>query len=122
MDDFISFKENILKEVSKGKLFTVNYPLLIEHILREAKLYRVTVAELLDDKEPSYKDLHKTERFWNQIMMEHALFIRGLLNPSEAELIQTADKFAAEYAELLKRARRQDCKTLGMTEEALQLS
>lgn len=120
LDDFIAFKESILKNVGEGKLFTVNYPLLIEHILREAKLYRATVAELMENKELSYKDLQKTERFWNQIMMEHALFIRGLLDPSEDELIKTADKFAAEYRELLQRARQQDCKTLGMTEDALE--
>lgn len=120
LDDFIIFKENILKKVKEGELFTVNYPLLVAHILREAKLYRTTVGELLEDKEPSYKDRKKTEKFWNQIMMEHALFIRGLLDPSEAELIQTADQFATEYRELLEKARRQDCKSLGMSEEALE--
>ena len=42
--------------------------------------------------------------------MEHALFIRGLLDPSETELIVTADKFELEYKELLERARQQDCR------------
>lgn len=41
------------------------------------------------------------ECFWNRIMMEHALFIRGLLDPSEAELIDSADEFAKDYSELL---------------------
>ena len=110
LDGLIAFKENILDEVSKGALFNANYPLLIEHILREAKLYRATVVELLNDRQLSYKNLKKTEEFWNRIMMEHALFIRGLLDPSEAELIVTADKFALEYKELLERARQQDCR------------
>ena len=34
-------------------------------------------------------------------MKEHALFIRGLLDPSEEELICTADGFAGEYRRLL---------------------
>lgn len=34
-------------------------------------------------------------------MMEHAMFIRGLLDPSEAELINTADEFAKDYSKLL---------------------
>lgn len=34
-------------------------------------------------------------------MMEHALFIRGLLDPCEAELIDSADESAKEFAELL---------------------
>ncbi|MBO4982190.1 MAG: DUF2935 domain-containing protein [Lachnospiraceae bacterium] len=119
LDGFIDFKENILEEVGRCRLFTANYPLLIKHILREAKLYRATVQELLEDRELSYKNLTETEEFWNRIMMEHALFIRGLLDPSEVKLIETADQFATEYQELLERARRQDCKALGLTEETL---
>lgn len=120
LNNFIVFKESILKAVKEARLFTVNYPLLIEHILREAKLYCATVEELLEDREPSYRNLKKTEQFWNRIMMEHALFIRGLLDPTEEALIDTADKFAEEYRELLEKARRQDCKAMGMTEEALE--
>lgn len=119
MDGFISFKESILGEVKKGNLFTANYPLLIEHILREAKLYRATITELMENKELSYKDLKKTEQFWNRIMMEHALFIRGLLDPSEEELIQTANQFAGEYRELLERAKERDCRAMGMSGTAL---
>ena len=35
-------------------------------------------------------------------MMEHALFIIGLLDPSEEELIHSADSFAKEYCQLLE--------------------
>ncbi len=119
LNEFIAFKESILREVRDGKLFTVNYPLLIEHILREARLYCTTVEELLNNRQLSYKNLRKTEKFWNQIMMEHALFIRGLLDPTEEALIQTANKFAMEFRELLEQARRQDCRAMRMTEEAL---
>lgn len=119
LDGLIDFKENILEEVSRGKLFTLNYPLLIQHILREAKLYRATVIEILEERELSYKNLKKTEEFWNQIMMEHALFIRGLLDPSETELVKTAHHFAKDYQELLERARRTDCRAMGLTEETL---
>lgn len=42
-------------------------------------------------------------------MMEHALFIRGLLDPCEESLIDTADDFAADYKRLLKLADERDC-------------
>ena len=35
-------------------------------------------------------------------MMEHALFIRGLLDPTEGELINTANDFANEYNALIE--------------------
>lgn len=110
LNGLIDFKEGILKEVGDGKLFNANYPLLIKHIIREAKLYRATVQELLQNKQVSRKTLLQTEDFWNQIMMEHALFIRGLLDPSEGDLIESANQFAFEYKELLETARRQDCR------------
>lgn len=119
LNGLIDFKENILREVGEGRLFNTNYPLLIKHILREAKLYRATIEELMQNKQPSYKNLRKTEEFWNQIMMEHALFIRGLLDPCEEQLIDTADGFAKEYCELLEQAKSQDCKAAGLTEKSL---
>lgn len=119
LEGLIDFKENILEEVSKGNLFTANYPLLIQHILREAKLYYTTVKELMNGQELSYKNIRKTEEFWNRIMMEHALFIRGLLDPTEEELIETADQFAADYKELLQKAKWQDCRAMGLTEKTL---
>lgn len=109
LNGLISFKESILREVSNGKLYTFNYPLLIEHILREAKLYRDTIRNIMQRKYTSRQDLLSSEIFWNQIMMEHAQFIRGLLDPCEDELIRTADDFAKTYSRLLEEAKAQDC-------------
>lgn len=111
----IEFKECILKEVGECTLFTSNYPLLIEHILREAKLYCTLVEELMQGRCTSFQRLCQTERFWNQIMMEHALFIRGLLDPTEEQLIDTADHFATDYKRLLEMARKQDCRAMAKT-------
>lgn len=120
LDGLIRLKENILREVSDGNLFTTNYPLLIQHILREAKLYRSFVEELLKNGKISRRDMCMTESFWNEIMMEHALFIRGLLDPSEEELICTADSYAKEYRRFLEEAKKQDCLVVEeMTEKFL---
>lgn len=110
LNGLIEFKESLLSEVKNGSLFNANYPLLIEHIIREAKLYRATVEEIMSNRRISSQRLCETQLFWNQIMMEHALFIRGLLDPSEAQLIDTADDFATDYKELLETARQQDCR------------
>lgn len=121
LNGLIDFKECILKEVETGRLFTSNYPLLIEHILREAKLYRRTLMELRQNRGISYQNLYRQEEFWNQIMMEHALFIRGLLDPSEEQLIDTADNFAAEYKELLEMAKLQDARAMSdLTRKSLE--
>lgn len=121
LNGLIGFKENILREVRSCRMFTANYPLLIEHIIREAKLYRDTIRELMKGEKVCYENLQKQENFWNQIMMEHAMFIRGLLDPSEEELIMTADEFAMEYKKLLEMAKEKDCQAAeGMTEKSLE--
>lgn len=108
----IDLKQEILKEVNSCQLFTGNYPLLLEHIIREAKLYHSIISELDARGRLSSNNLRRMEQFWNQIMMEHALFIRGLLDPSEEELIKTADGFAKDYKRLLEEAREKENQTL----------
>ena len=82
VDLIIAFKERLLCNVNSCNIFTVNYPLLIEHILREARLYREQLRRLERLSDCSCEELRDSELFWNQIMMEHAMFIRGLLDPS----------------------------------------
>lgn len=112
LNGLIDFKERILNNVLSCRMFTMNYPLLIEHIIREAKLYREYVIDLQDNGEIDCKKINKAERFWNQIMMEHALFIRGLLDPSENELIETSNNFAKDYAHLLEKSKEVHNRTI----------
>lgn len=113
LDGLISFKESILKKVLCGEMFTANYPLLIEHIIREAKLYREHIECLEENGYLDDRSMKEVECFWNRIMMEHAMFIRGLLDPSETELFDTADNFADEYRELLNKCRDAQNNALG---------
>lgn len=112
LDGLISFKESVLKNVLNCKMFTMNYPLLIEHIIREAKLYRRYIRNLEKDGFLSEESMKTIECFWNQIMMEHAMFIRGLLDPTETELLNGADEFAGEYSVLLEACRNAQNKTI----------
>ncbi len=105
LNGLIGFKERILNGMRHCRMFTMNYPLLIEHIIREAKLYRTFLRNVENGNCPDSRSMKETEIFWNQIMMEHALFIRGLLDPAENELVKASDTFAQEYATLLARAR-----------------
>ncbi len=112
LDGLISLKEEILSKVLNCSMFTMNYPLLIEHILREAKLYRKYLRLLEDEGSIGVQSMKEIECFWNRIMMEHAMFIRGLLDPSETELTGTADMFTSDYAALLQSCNNAQNKTL----------
>lgn len=112
LNGLIVFKEKILQQVLECRLYTANYPLLIEHILREARLYRQILMQLERNGRILAQDLRNLEIFWNQIMMEHAQFIRGLLDPTECELIKAADEFAEDYCRLFNEAREQDMRVM----------
>lgn len=105
LDGLIHLKEEVLNRMLSCQMFTVNYPLLIQHILREANLYRAYVIALENGYDIDNKNMKQIELFWNQIMMEHALFIRGLLDPTENDLINTSDEFADDYGALLMEAK-----------------
>ena len=72
-------------------------------------MYRAILMEIIYHRSVSRKKLGNMEDFWNRIMMEHALFIRGLLDPTQEQLIETADQYAKEYKELLQIAKNRDC-------------
>ena len=112
VNHLIAFKERLLYDIHSCNLFTSNYPLLIEHILREARLYRDHLMRLEGLNDCSDRDLRNSELFWNQIMMEHAMFIRGLLDPSEDALVHTADDFAGDYKRLLDTSAAANDKTM----------
>lgn len=114
LNGLIDFKERLLNNVKEGRMHTANYPLLIDHITREAKLYRETIDSMMKNQSVDCRYLQNQEEFWNSIMMEHALFIRGLLDPCEGKLINAADDFAGDFGKLLDMAQCQDNRASNM--------
>ena len=102
IQNLIRFKTNILNNVLSCKIYTTNYPLLITHIINEAKMY-YNLLNKIESNEPFDRNyIYEQELFWNNIMKEHAEFIRGLLDPTEKVLIKQANKYAEEYEAILK--------------------
>lgn len=123
LDDIIQFKNTILTEVLVCRMFTVNYPLLIDHIMREARLYRHLVIRLQRRDEINMeREAFEQEYFWNRIMAEHSKFIRGLLDPTEDELFNKANNFGKEFDQLTMEAKEAMDRTRSIkdvTEESL---
>ena len=120
LDGLINFKERVLDGVLSCTIFTSNYPLLLEHIIHEANLYRSYVVDLENKIDIESKNAKEIELFWDHIMMEHALFMRGLLDLSEGELINTSNDFAIKFNELIEKANGMtDSNIKSITEETL---
>jgi len=113
INSLAQFKTNILSNVLSCNLFTVNYPLLLDHILREAKFYLMLIQKLQSREDSNLeKEAFEQESFWNRIMAEHSKFIRGLLDPTENDLIIAANNFGNEFDQLTNQAKQAMDKTL----------
>jgi len=99
------YKSKILQDILSCKIFTFNYPLLIDHILREANFYLKILYQLQNRQVVNIlEDIIDQEKFWDRIMAEHAKFIRGLLDPTEVALFDTANRYGKVFDELTEQA------------------
>ena len=105
----IQFKSTVINAVLSCNLFTWNFPLLIDHIRREAILYNTMLRKLQNGQDPDDPAMAaELEAFWNRIMAEHALFIQHLLDPTEETLFETATSFANQFKGLTAEAEAAD--------------
>lgn len=100
----IGYKQRILRLLVSCRLpGNALYPLLIDHIMREAQHF----LSLLSGSSPKNRleALLLTEVFWLRIMKEHIEFVKQLLDPSERGLLEQTEAFRATFSRLLETAR-----------------
>lgn len=124
MQQLVNFKNYLIENILACRLFHFNYSSMLEHLRNEALHYLEMLMNLQNRMEIHlFRNAAEQEAFWNDIMKEHAEFIRGLLDPKEEDLIQTANMFAEEFAQLENAARmvEQNLNSVaGVTEESLE--
>lgn len=103
---FRNFKRNLLILIINCKISGFNFPLLVDHIAREAEYFMRTLKKFNKGiLEPIQDAIINENVFWLRIMMEHSRFIASLLDQSERNLVQTALKFGDDFETLLNQAR-----------------
>lgn len=103
---FRNFKRNLLILIINCKVSGFNFPLLVDHIAREAEYFMRTLKKFNKGiLEPIQDAIINENVFWLKIMMEHSRFIASLLDQSERNLVNTARKFGDDFEILLNQAR-----------------
>jgi hypothetical protein len=103
---FRNFKRNLLLLIINCKISGFNFPLLVDHIAREAEYFMRTLKKFNQGILDPIQDAIISENvFWLRIMMEHSRFIASLLDQSERNLVITARKFGDDFEVLLNQAR-----------------
>jgi hypothetical protein len=101
-----NFKRNLLILIINCKIMGFNFPLLVDHIAREAEYFMRTLKKFNEGiLDPIQDAIIKENVFWLKIMMEHSRFIASLLDQSERNLVKTALKFGDDFEVLLNQAR-----------------
>ncbi|MFE5317573.1 DUF2935 domain-containing protein [Paenibacillus sp. NPDC056579] len=82
-----------------------NFPLLVDHVSREANYFRNRLDELnTGTLEPLPDAIIDENVFFLRIMADHAKFIGHLLDPSERQLVEQARNFSHDFDQLLFQA------------------
>ncbi|TJY41304.1 DUF2935 domain-containing protein [Cohnella pontilimi] len=101
-----NFKRNLLILIINCKIKGFNFPLLVDHIAREAEYFVRNLMKFNQGiMEPIQDAIISENVFWLRIMMEHSRFIGSLLDQSERNLVHQALKFGDDFEILLGQAR-----------------
>jgi hypothetical protein len=101
-----AFKRMVLGLILQCKLpGQTNFPLLVDHVSREANYFRNRLEELNAGKlEPLPDAIIDENVFFLKIMADHAKFIGHLLDPSERKLVEQAREFSNDFDTLVFQA------------------
>lgn len=98
----IAFQTKLLNDILSCKAFSYTYPLMLDHVTREAQFAVMTLRKLqMKDTIDTLNEIINFEINWTRVMDEHSKFIRGYLDPSEKALFETADGFSNDLDKLL---------------------
>jgi hypothetical protein len=100
-----SYKRKVLGLTLNCQIRTNNFPLLVDHISREAAYFANRLKELNEGKlAPTLDAVIEENVFFLKIMADHAKFIGHLLDPSERKLVDQAREFSHDFDQLLFQA------------------
>lgn len=98
----IGFKSRVLRTLVCCEVPPVaNFPLILDHIRREAIYFRAALVRL-NEKIPvgPVEMFIQEEVFWLRIMADHSKFIAHLLDPAERGFVRLAMDFSKRFDEL----------------------
>ncbi|MFS0554504.1 DUF2935 domain-containing protein [Brevibacillus sp. 179-C9.3 HS] len=104
-----AFKRKVLGLIIRCKIGGNNFPLLVDHVSREANYFRNRLEQLNTGNLDPLPDAVINENvFFLRIMADHAKFINHLLDPSERKLVEQAKDFSHDFDQLLFQAQDLD--------------
>ncbi|MGP4107889.1 DUF2935 domain-containing protein [Virgibacillus sp. L01] len=100
-----SYKRKVLGLTLRCEIQSNNFPLLVDHISREAAYFANRLKDLNEGKlVPEPDTIIQENLFFLKIMADHSKFIGHLLDPSERQLVEQAREFSHDFDQLVFQA------------------
>ncbi len=99
-EEFHRFKEQLLADQEGGKIHTLMWPTLLDHLIREVEYFMDKQEMLMSGNLQIDREVVIDQ--WAEVMSDHADFIAHMLDPSEIELIAEASDASDEFLAILE--------------------
>ena len=100
INDFKLFCQEIKMKIESGELFSYSYPDFFNYMYDEISVYGRDIERILSKKD--YTDFYISEYtyYFNELLRESALYIRGFLDTKEGDIFDMASYYINAFANL----------------------
>lgn len=121
INDFKAFCIEIKTELDRGELFSYSYPDFFNYMYDEISVYGRDLARIM--KKENYTNLYLSEfvYYFNELLRESALYIRGYLDTKEGEIFDMASFYVNAFANLTEKYLKKTNTSLNLSLETEKL-
>ena len=103
INDFKIFCQEIKMKIESGELFSYSYPDFFNYMYDEISVYGRDIERILSKKD--YTDFYISEYayYFNELLRESALYIRGFLDTSDQDIFDMASYYINAFANLTEK-------------------
>lgn len=114
VQEYQLYQKRVLESMLSCRIFTNNFPLTIDHFIRETENYIDMLKALMSHiLEFSPREFALEQVFWSTILEEHAAFTASLFDPTERELRKESRMLEHQF-EILHHQAQEASKKLNM--------
>lgn len=119
INDFKMFCQEIKMKIESGELFSYSYPDFFNYMYDEISVYGRDIERILSKKD--YTDFYISEYayYFNELLRESALYIRGFLDTKEGDIFDMASYYINAFANLTEKYLKNDSDNLNVESEKL---
>lgn len=121
INDFKAFCQEIKMKIDGGEVFSYLYPDFFNYMYDEISVYGRDIERILSKKD--YTDFYLSEYtyYFNELLRESALYIRGFLDTSDQDIFDMASYYINAFANLTEKYLKKTDTNINLSLEAEKL-